>query len=230
MKSEKEEVNGEEELELLEMPVSDVKRDFDAWKEKVKGFAEKYKRLGIYVDYEDGGVEVSWCDPDIDEAKYDILVFLEKTGIYIEFNSNIFEKAVKVAEFALDKRQDFLDRLPDIVRELEKLEIKADKEEEPPSDEASHRSTFEAYMRRDRETGHLFIHIYRGNASQHDLEIDLDLPWGVTHITFNEVALKDARDLMMKWVASDEELLKRLPRILRRYPLIWIVVANKEMQ
>jgi len=229
MKSEKEEVNGEEELELLEMPVSDVKRDFDAWKEKVKGFAEKYKRLGIYVDYEDGGVEVSWCDPDIDEAKYDILVFLEKTGIYIEFNSNIFEKAVKVAEFALDKRQDFLDRLPDIAKELEKLEIRADKEKGPSGDEGDHRSMFKTILRREWD-GLLFIYTEREYGWHHDLETTIDLPRGETIITYHERAMRDARDLMMKWVASDEEFLKRLPRILRRYPLIWITVTNKEIQ
>jgi hypothetical protein len=230
MKCEKEEVNEEEGLELLETTISDVKRGFDAWKEKVRGFAEKYRRLGIDIDYEDGRVEVSRCDPDIDEAKYALLVFLDKVGTHIEFDSNIFEEAVKVAGFALDKRQGFLDKLSDIAKELGELEIRADKEEGSPGDEAKHKSIFEAYMRRDRETGHLFIHIYRGDALFHDLEIALNLAWGVARITFNEAMLDDVAELMKKWVASDEEFLGELPRILKRYPLIWITVANKEMQ
>jgi hypothetical protein len=222
--------NREEKLELLETTISDVKRDFDAWKEKVRGFTEKYRRLGIYVGYEDGRVEVSWSDPDIDEAKYDILAFLEKNGIYIEFNSNIFEGAVKVAELALDGWQGFLDKLSDIAKELGELEIRADKEEGAPGDETNCKCIFEAYMERNKETGQIFIHIHRTDAWHHDLEIALNLPEGVTRITFNAATLDNVAGLMKKWVVSDKEFLGELSRVLKRYPLIWITVANKERQ
>jgi hypothetical protein len=223
-------ISGEEPLELLEMHASEVKRGFGTWKERVRGFAEKYKRLGIDVDYTTGRVEVSRCDPDIDETKYTLIVFLNGAGTYIEFDSGIFEVAVKVAEVALDANRSFLGRLPGLARELRGLEILADREGQPPGGEANHRRTFEMNMSRDRETGQVSIHVHRSYGWHHDLEIALNPTHREGRITFSDGALDDAIELAKKWLVSEEEFLRRLPHVLKRYLFVWIVITNKQRQ